>query len=106
MRSPQVLKRCISDAKTGSNVSISLPFGTGGFEIYPNPAYDNLYIKNSTGNTDAIYVEIYNTLGQIVSKFQFKDALFAVPVNELATGTYLIKFYTSETAVVKKFVKL
>jgi hypothetical protein len=80
--------------------------GTGGFEIYPNPAYDNLYIKNSTGNTDAIYVEIYNTLGQIVSKFQFKDALFAVPVNELATGTYLIKFYTSETAVVKKFVKL
>jgi fibronectin-binding autotransporter adhesin len=88
---------------TGIN---NIVVGSVGFEIYPNPAYDNLYIKNTTGNTDAIYVEIYNTLGQVVSRFQFKDAVFAVPVNELATGTYFIKFYTNNTAVVKKFVKL
>jgi hypothetical protein len=78
----------------------------GDIIIYPNPAYQNLYIKNNFTPGSLVNAEIYNTLGQMVSSYQFKDALFAVPVSGLATGTYLIKFYSDNMEVVKKFNKL
>jgi len=74
--------------------------------IYPNPTYQNLYIYNTFTPGSLIHAEIYNTLGQMVSNYQFKDATFVVPVSELSTGTYLIKFYNDNMQVVKKFSKL
>ncbi len=74
--------------------------------IYPNPANQNLYIKNEMGSASPINAEIYNTLGQLVSRYQFTDDLISVPVDNLTTGTYLIKFYNDKTVVVRKFSKL
>lgn len=80
---------------------------TGTIEIYPNPAYQNLYIKNTTGLNELVNVEIYNTLGQLVSRSQFNDAVIAIPVYNLATGTYLIRFFNNDGMdLVKKFSKL
>ena len=80
---------------------------TGDIEIYPNPAYENLYAKNTTGSNRLVYVEIYNTLGQIVLRTQFKnDTVITIPVYGLATGSYIIKFYNDTMQVVKKFSKL
>jgi len=77
-----------------------------GFIIYPNPASENLYVKNTTGTTGLVNVEVYNTLGQMVSNFQSTNDLIAVPVSELATGTYLIRLYNDNMEVVKKFSKI
>jgi Secretion system C-terminal sorting domain len=85
----------LSSASAGDNII-----------LYPNPASQNLYIKNTFNSGSLITAEIYNTLGQKVSSYQFKDAVFAVPVSELSTGTYLIRFYNDNMQVVKKFSKL
>jgi hypothetical protein len=91
----------------------TIPTGTneitgtaGAIILYPNPAFQNLYIKNTFASTEVINAEIYNTLGQMVSNYQFKDDVFTIPVGKLATGTYLIKFYNDNMQVVKKFSKL
>lgn len=75
------------------------------FEIYPNPASDNLYVNN-TGLTDAVYGEICDMLGQVVTTFQFKDSPGIIPVSTLPGGIYMIRVYTDNTSVVKKFIKL
>ncbi len=78
----------------------------GAIIIYPNPAYQNLYIKNTFGTTQVINAEIYNAIGQMVSNYQFKNDVFTVPIDKLSTGTYIIKFYNDNMEVVKKFSKL
>ncbi len=76
------------------------------FIIYPNPTSENLYVKNATGTTGLVNVEVYNTLGQMVSNFQSTNDLIAVPVSQLAAGTYLIRLYNDTMQVVKKFSKI
>ncbi|HTB31475.1 MAG TPA: T9SS type A sorting domain-containing protein [Bacteroidia bacterium] len=76
------------------------------FIIYPNPASENLYVKNATGTTGLVNVEVYNTLGQLVSNFQSTNDLIAVPVSQLAAGTYLIRLYNDNLDMVKKFSKM
>lgn len=77
-----------------------------GFVIYPNPTNSNLYITNpaiNTGNT--IYVEVYNTLGQVVAKTQYNNQLLVLPVSSLPSGDYLVRLYNDNMSVVKKFIK-
>ncbi len=76
------------------------------FEIYPNPASENLYIKNRTGNTGVLYVDIFNMLGQKVGAFTTTDTETSIPVDGLARGQYFIKLYNDNMIVVKKFVKM
>jgi hypothetical protein len=78
----------------------------GGIAIYPNPTSQSLYIQNTTGVAGVVYVEIYNTIGQLVSKSQFNDSQTAIPVSGLADGMYLIRSYNDNMDVVKKFSKM
>ncbi len=96
----------VFDQQTVTGIKETTESTGGDIQIYPNPAYDNLYIKNTSNSPGLMYVEIYNTLGQMVSSFQFKDAVFAVPVYGLTNGNYIIKFYNDNMQVVKKFSKL
>jgi hypothetical protein len=79
---------------------------TGDFVIYPNPTTENLFVKNITGTTGLVNVEIYNSLGQMVSNFQSTNDLIAVPVSELSAGMYLIRLYNDNMEVVKRFSKI
>jgi len=96
----------VFDQKTVSTGVNELIATSDNIIIYPNPAHQNLYINNNFTPGSLINAEIYNTLGQMVSSYQFKDALFAVPVSGLVTGTYFIKFHNDNMQVVKKFSKL
>jgi hypothetical protein len=87
--------------------SVNAVTKTGGdILIYPNPTSENLNIENTTGSTGLVYAEIYNTLGQVVSSFQFKDAATNVSVSGLANGIYFIKLYNDTMNIVKKFSKV
>jgi hypothetical protein len=96
----------VFDKKTVTTSVNEVSKTNGDFIIYPNPVSENLYVKNTTGITGLVNVEIYNTLGQMVSSFQMTDEVNAVPVNNLTTGTYLIRFYNDNMEVVQKFSKI
>jgi Secretion system C-terminal sorting domain len=96
----------VFDQSTVPTGVASVNSANGAFQIYPNPTDNNLYVTNpalNTGNT--IYVEVYNTLGQVVTKTQYNNQLLVLPVSSLPSGDYLIRLYNDDMSVVKKFIK-
>src|SRR6185312_3029428 len=79
---------------------------TGNIVIYPNPVSGNLNVENTTGSTEAVYGEIYNTLGQVVSSFELHNAATVVPVSSLAEGIYFLRLHNDNMEVVRKFSKI
>jgi len=76
-------------------------FGTY-FTLYPNPAKDVLNIQTKQGLA-INSIEIYNQLGQIV--MAVTNAVNAIDVANLASGTYFVKINTQKGSANVKFVK-
>lgn len=96
----------VFDQSTVPTGIASVSSTAGGFEIYPNPTNNNLYINNpalTKGST--VYVEVYNTLGQVVAKTQYNNQVLILPVSTLPPGDYLLRLYNDNMSVVKKFIK-
>jgi hypothetical protein len=77
-----------------------------GIVLYPNPTSNNIYVKNPLANGATVYVEVYNTLGQVVTRTQYNNDLLSLPVSSLPEGNYFLKLYNDNMTVVKKFTKL
>ncbi len=75
------------------------------FEIYPNPATDNLYVKIGSGFSGLINADIFNILGQVVESVTITNSTKTIPLSGLNRGNYFIKLYNDTTSVVRKFVK-
>jgi hypothetical protein len=70
------------------------------FEIYPNPAKDNLNIKLSDG-VNFIKGEVYNSIGQLIlitNKINFS-------IKDLSSSVYFIKIYSSRGIMSRSFIK-
>ena len=76
------------------------------FDIYPNPASENLTVRNNTGSTTLLYADIYNVIGQRVGGYTLTSTETVIPVAGLPSGQYFIKLYNDNTTVMKKFIKL
>ncbi|MCW1148457.1 T9SS type A sorting domain-containing protein [Flavobacterium lacisediminis] len=76
-------------------------FGTY-FTLYPNPSKDVLNIQTKQ-DLAVNSIEIYNQLGQIV--MAVTNAVNAVNVTNLASGTYFVKINTEKGSANAKFVK-
>jgi hypothetical protein len=65
------------------------------FAVYPNPFTSELTLKGFNGK-----VEIFNTLGQLVTVVTVKDEE-VISTSDLAKGIYIIKAYDSNNKVIK-----
>jgi Leucine-rich repeat (LRR) protein len=72
------------------------------FSLYPNPATNELYI-NLKSVIEINSIQIYNTIGQLVS-VQTGNAL-KVDVSHFKTGNYFIKVNTNEGFSTSQFIK-
>jgi hypothetical protein len=83
-----------------TSVGIVGAYGIRPIQIYPNPAQNELFIKSDFRIEK---VEIYTIVGSLVfSEGNFKDK---ISVSALPTGFYLLKVYTDNGLMVRKFVK-
>ena len=90
---------CTSPCSVGvSELNISI-------NIYPNPCYNKLYIKNGESFSNALIL-IYNSFGQIVYKNEnLSGSSLSLDVKALSPGLYYISII-DETAVFKSsFIK-
>lgn len=71
--------------------------------IYPNPASDGFFIKNSKISL----VEIYSTSGQLVSTFRNKSeaAQLHVDISNLVRGLYLVRVYSENSIKTETLIK-
>jgi len=78
------------------------------FEIYPNPNNGLFTIQLEFSRSEAIEIQIINTLGQIVKEYQETGKRFDMPVDISADaiGVYAIQVRVEAEAMVKQFIKI
>lgn len=73
------------------------------FSLYPNPVKENLTIFSEDKSFSKI--EIFDLHSRIIKKIISDNNLLEINVNDLKAGIYLIKIYTDEGEISKKFIK-
>jgi len=75
--------------------------------VFPNPVSDLITVQStSASSTEPVNMDIYNSIGKLVASFSLTGAISSVPVADLATGNYLIRFYNSKLNSSKAFIKM
>ena len=69
--------------------------------VYPNPANDLIYI-NSEQQID--YIEIYNYMGQFLSKHIMNTTKGSIDISHYQNGNYFFKSYSDKGVIVSKIV--
>ncbi len=76
------------------------------FTMFPNPATDNIVIRNTTAVKGAMNMDIYSSTGKLIANYILTDATSTIPVNALINGTYFVRFYNNNTSSTKSFIKM
>ena len=96
------------DTSTTPVLSITNVTAEEGFgHFYPNPATDYAKIQIDLGNGGNYNVDIIDNLGRIVHSTHLQTAgsiLFTIRTNQLASGTYIVRFSNNETTIVRRLV--
>jgi len=74
--------------------------------IYPNPAYDKIYVDFDTNNENKMSYEVINMLGTIVKEgefFPFTNKV--IEINNFAEGKYIIRFKNEQNIFIGSFEK-
>ncbi len=106
----------ISDTATGDSLRIYFdvtvrpdPLGTSDYfyanvEVFPNPAQDFIWIKNTHWFDEKIRYKIFDINGKEHSaKFLHQKDKIGFDVSDLKKGTYFLQMEDNETAVTKFF---
>lgn len=77
-------------------------------EIFPNPTYRNGYVKINTSKPITLELQIQNTLGFTIHKFQYKfnsgNHQLELPIQSISKGLYILSFILNEKTIVRKLV--
>ncbi|WP_458626518.1 T9SS type A sorting domain-containing protein [Winogradskyella sp. PC D3.3] len=74
-------------------------------KIYPNPIQNNLTIELTNISEDVSY-QIYNTLGQQISKGNLSSSsMHTVNMSQYESGIYFVKISTSTSSMTQKLIK-
>ncbi|MDZ4844543.1 MAG: S8 family serine peptidase [Chitinophagales bacterium] len=72
--------------------------------LYPNPVEEILHIRLETN--EAVEVQVFNTLGQVVYEDKFFGNYFTIPLTEIEDGMHTISVQTTSGAWRKKILKI
>jgi hypothetical protein len=77
------------------------------FEIYPNPAENELTVLLAENNPGNIIFSIYDVMGRMVSmkKQETQKDVMSIDISNLQSGMYLLKVMDGEKSTTKRFVK-
>ncbi|NSW45808.1 MAG: T9SS type A sorting domain-containing protein [Bacteroidales bacterium] len=74
--------------------------------IYPNPAYDKIYVDFDTNNENKMSYEVINMLGTIVKEGEFCPLTNKViEINNLAEGKYIVRLKNEQNILIGSFEK-
>jgi hypothetical protein len=107
-------KTMLQKVKTKSNQSNDKKFPIGvkensysaaNFDMYPNPAVNELNIKINFFTGETLSYEITNIVGQVLLVSELKDHITTINCQELPAGIYFVNIkHTSKLIAAKKIV--
>lgn len=73
-------------------------------ELFPNPVDNKLYISSDVNIEE---INIFNIMGVQIYNEQFtmKDEKYAIDVDNLQSGIYIIEIKTNNNSIIKRFIK-
>ena len=102
-------KQLISKNNTSTKINSSTAT-INDIKLYPNPVRDNLNISLKNPSDKKLTVQIYNSVGQLISQEQFdtlgQDELLQVTFRHFSKGNYLVKLIAGNNILLtSKIVK-
>ena len=73
-------------------------------ELFPNPANDRIYIETTNSISTEAYINIYNSLGQIVLRMNVNQKRTEIPLTSFNKGTYYLLLNDHENIYRKSFI--
>lgn len=79
-------------------------------QVFPNPVVDQLTISLALPTTGSVVFDLYDVNGSLIQSLRVNTLskgihTSSMPVEELASGIYLLKVQTKDRIVTKKFMK-
>jgi hypothetical protein len=100
---------CIDNLTTGQGVGIAEVSLFENFNLYPNPANDQLNIDFTSLNSTHVSLRIINSLGATIKNeavdFNQGEIHHSINVNDLSSGLYMIEMTGNTKKQTYKFVK-
>ena len=76
------------------------------FNVFPNPALDEVYISGIDSEDSSLAINIYNRVGQLVSKkFEVNSGVAKIVMRDLAAGIYIVQVSQNNLTFHYKVVK-
>jgi len=91
----QNVSPCVGLAEVG--------FKSSGFEVYPNPFGDKINLISDQAKNYS--VEVYNSVGKLISYFQISGTRSEIDLHESTAGIYFIRVYSGSGSSIKKIIK-
>lgn len=85
--------------------SITLPVKDIAISVYPNPARDVIHYRFINYDAGTYGVELLNAEGRSVSKFTVSSNAFEMPVSDLPSGIYFLRFTNREMTKMVKWIR-
>lgn len=102
------LKEVNNNNESFQNTHISQKQESKQIRIYPNPAFDLLCIDFSNCDDQPTWVEILNTCGERIVRFEINDIKkggYNIDISGISYGSYIIKIGFKNSYISYKFVK-
>jgi hypothetical protein len=104
---------CSDTASYDVSVSVFTGVNTltasAGYEVYPNPTSDNVYIKFNSGDIgNSALISITDVTGRVISETTTKvgnELIVPMNVTAMPAGMYFVKIVSGNTIQISKFVK-
>jgi endoglucanase len=78
-----------------------------GWNVFPNPAQDVVYVSQSVGNINITEVSLLDAIGSILYSEKFSNGdVHAIHLDELPAGFYFICLKNGEERMMRKLIKL
>jgi hypothetical protein len=75
-------------------------------EIYPNPATETITFNNLEVTNEAVSIDIIDICGKIVGSYKLTNTNNSIPINQLSSGSYLIRLYNNKMNTTQSFIKI
>ncbi len=89
----------------GTTISVGEVANELGFDLYPNPADNQLNVAVNSKENGAMQLDIYNTIGQLVLTKQVYAGAHQIDISQLETGMYVALIRSENGSSQKQFVK-
>ena len=90
----------------GNLTSVSNPLNDRSINVYPNPAYDEIFLVSKTDHKQDLILNIFDSHGRLIKSRQIIEDKNSIDISSLNAGVYFLRIEKDNHIYTQKLVKL